>query len=1059
MALILHVTASYLQTSTFGVVGAQYNYNTLPSHLKDSIDPDKDDDKYVKMLFLTDPSIERDKLVRIKGERARDTCEWITHNESFHAWRKGTLKSLWIRGKPGKGKTMIAIFLSKTLDLENGIYYFCVAADVQGHNATSVLRGFLWQLVSRHPGIKEKLRPWFKMKERATQALSSAETLWNIFMDLVSEPTLPRILCMLDGLDECDSDSRRWLATKFVDLNKSNYISQLRILIVSRDMPALNSIPQINLDISVTPGIATDIETFVSTSVQELSNRVSLGPVSLKQIRRTLLKRAEGTFLWIGFTMAALLEAQTELEIMRMINSQDQLPAGLIPMFERILSSIGAMQKAMSVEILRWVTISATRLSVEELAYLVHCKPEGTMGIAETMKDHIRLCGPLLELGSEGKDVGFVHESVRDYLARSMVDNNAEMEQFRVESEKAHFQAAQSCLHALGVGGPFTQYAAEYWDHHARRSGDLAVDLIEQERHFFQQHSSSRDKWWMPHGRDRLGTIVLPRLHLASFLGFAWWTKAILDEESCAVNVADDDGRTSLDHAIMHGDAVVVQLLIGHGADVGSLRLDTVDRLYATRESRKDLIHLLQRHGVDLVAENALNRYTSLMEAVSQGHHEKVRFLRDLGVDMGHANSIGETAMFALLRSSNLRDGSFDTMLDLLHEFGQRPDPHATNMFGQTLLHVTAWNGMHIERLLNIGSDVMAVDSLGNTPLHLSASRPGDVMAVGLLISHGASISAKNHSGKTALHMATEMDQIDGPKIRMLLADRDRIRGQRTRILLQHGADPNCVDVTGASPLHCWASLPGCGFSAGLLLQYGADIEACDDSLSRPLHRAVRRRRVDNARILLKHGADVDAREGGGRRALHLAVASKSFRMVEMLFDCGADLNARANGGLTPLHYAVWKNNEPMIKLLLNLEADIEAKDSGGWTVLHIAALEGRTSTVELLLGAKADVKAKGGHELTPLHLAAYAGYTKIVSMLIDSGADVSGYGTADTNLGRPSVTARDLAAWKRHTDVEQVLRDHGVAESSFPLMLFFLLVDLLQYFGCQWTSEKKPMS
>jgi len=192
-----------LQVHTYQAIETQHIYNHSLRHLKDPNERRRpSEEECTHALFLTDPSIERDKLVQIKGQRAPGTCEWITRNESFQTWQKGSLRSLWIRGKPGKGKTMIAIFLSRTLDAENGIYYFCVAADTQGNNATSILRGILWQLVCRHPQLKSELPRLFETEEHAAQAVSSAETLWNILMFLGGlGPS--NIFCMLNMPPNC----------------------------------------------------------------------------------------------------------------------------------------------------------------------------------------------------------------------------------------------------------------------------------------------------------------------------------------------------------------------------------------------------------------------------------------------------------------------------------------------------------------------------------------------------------------------------------------------------------------------------------------------------------------------------------------------------------------------------------------------------------------------------------------------------------------------------------------------------------------------------------------
>lgn len=1035
-------------------IGVQYNGCEVPPYaLQSQPFTEREEKACHDSLFLTDPAFDRDRLVQDKGERVQNTCEWILGDPNLRAWLDGGVRSLWICGGPGKGKTMMSIFLSKHLDARKGIYYFCRAGDINRNSATTVLRGLLWYLVFKFPELRPELRACLEVKKRIQQAVLIAETLWNIFIQLTTSPKLVGTLCILDGLDECDPESRIWLATKFVIWNKSATTNRLRILVASRYMPAMNSLVQINLDGSDAQGSSHDVGTFVSTNVKELSERFQMGETTSEEVRQTLMRRSKGTFLWVGFAMAELRKANTELEVLETIHAQDRLPPGLAAIYGRTLSSIKPAHRETSINILRWLTVSAVPLSADELATAVHCRPKSTQSTVAAIRDQIALCGPLLKHGST---VHFVHDSFRDYLTRPDVDDDSAIEEFRVKKEIAHLKAAQTCIHALENYSPLTKYAIKYWPHHAKESGEVAVRLIEQEHHFFQKDSRIRDKWWSAFSQtssyDRLRPLplcnfksgvqrsrpnVLPRLHMAAHLGFEWWVRTIVSEGNCTMDETDHKGYTPLDHAILQGHTAIAQFLAGHGA---TIVFNRPALLHAVHDRHLDMARSLLQHGADLTAEDTSNCFNSIMEAVYCGNTAMVQFLCESGADVSCANSKGETAMWAMFRSSVLSDSAFDDMLDLLLEFGLRPDPRATNVQGQTLLHATAWKGRHIKRALNLGCDITAVDGQGNTALHLATSGPTGLWAVRLLLEHEASIVAKDSSGKTVLHLAAQKDKSD---------DRTTL----LRMLLENGADPNAIDNTGSSPLHFWAGLTNPESVAELLLQYGADIEACNDARARPLHEAVRRGMVKNAQVLLEHGADVEASEKGGRRAMHIAATSKNFWMVEKLLEFDADLNAQADGGLTPLHHAVWKNNEPMTKFLLDLEADIEIRDSKGWTALHIAAMEGRTSMAQLLLDAKADVNAKGGHDLTALHLAAYAGHTKTVNTLVNSGASVGSHGVADTILGCPRVTARDLAAWKRHTDIEGILHDHGVARSSFLIMLFFLLVDLLQYIMCYWTS------
>ncbi len=69
----------------------------------------------------------------------------------------------------------------------------------------------------------------------------------------------------------------------------------------------------------------------------------------------------------------------------------------------------------------------------------------------------------------------------------------------------------------------------------------------------------------------------------------------------------------------------------------------------------------------------------------------------------------------------------------------------------------------------------------------------------------------------------------------------------------------------------------------------------------------------------------------------------------------------------------------------------------------------------KILLDAGAQVDAHGIDGWTPLHSAASQGHAELVRLLLERGAD------PDARL-RGGLTARDLAAQSRYTDVIEVL-------------------------------------
>ena len=89
-------------------------------------------DTYRDALFLTDPIVDRETLRTEKGQRTEGTCEWIRGNTAYKSWLAGETPRLWISGGPGKGKTMLSMFLTEELEAYTQetegtslLFYFC----------------------------------------------------------------------------------------------------------------------------------------------------------------------------------------------------------------------------------------------------------------------------------------------------------------------------------------------------------------------------------------------------------------------------------------------------------------------------------------------------------------------------------------------------------------------------------------------------------------------------------------------------------------------------------------------------------------------------------------------------------------------------------------------------------------------------------------------------------------------------------------------------------------------------------------------------------------------
>ena len=95
---------------------------------------------------LTDPRDDKMRIEETKGGLLEGSYHWILENSDFQQWRNDQQsRLLWIRGDPGKGKTMLLCGITNELqesmaktDLLS--YFFCQATDSRINNATAVLQ-------------------------------------------------------------------------------------------------------------------------------------------------------------------------------------------------------------------------------------------------------------------------------------------------------------------------------------------------------------------------------------------------------------------------------------------------------------------------------------------------------------------------------------------------------------------------------------------------------------------------------------------------------------------------------------------------------------------------------------------------------------------------------------------------------------------------------------------------------------------------------------------------------------------------------------------------------
>ena len=357
--------------------------------------------------------------------------------------------------------------------------------------------------------------------------MTNPEILWDLFVKLLRVSILT-IVCLLDGMDECDEESQEWLSEKFTsyffledsDLGKST----IKLLIVSRDIPNLRRIKkQVNLDPDNDRLVDSDVKKFITARVEELSDLIGFSQKFYGSIESELLQRSEGTFLWVGLVMVELRKKKTITEIEETLQS---LPKGLPAVYARMLLQIEESRRDQCTLALLWVAHAGSPLEVQDLGVAIGSQsPSRRISPDQAVRDIVSFCGPILKV-HKGR-LGLVHQSAKDYLLRREPDQNRVLENFRLacRSEDADLRIAQTCIDCLENvtmqieagdidwerdGAKWTEhpllfYATVFWTEHATHSSSVTAKLLRDRTRFFEDSSRAREFWWQAYNFWRSG--------------------------------------------------------------------------------------------------------------------------------------------------------------------------------------------------------------------------------------------------------------------------------------------------------------------------------------------------------------------------------------------------------------------------------------------------------------------------------------------------------------------------------------------------------------------------
>ncbi|KGO49094.1 NACHT nucleoside triphosphatase [Penicillium expansum] len=931
--------------------GTQYNdctvhisTNHMSPELEQREDQKKMDDDILRSLAFPEMLSRREGIQRRHG----NTCQWILGLEEYKSWMDRSQALLWIKGKPGAGKSTLMEFLYSELKEPQGkdhgiqLEFFFTARGIElQRTPLGMLRSLLNQLffcdVTVRPLVRAAYQERYEKFGGGERNLEWPQKLLEELLEkaILMSATHQRLTIFVDALDETGEISAQQLADYLDQLNHSASCAQvtLKICFSCRHYPIVDS--DLAIEITVEHHNFEDIASYIK---DKLPARVRDQEV-WQSLGNELIKQANGVFQWVHIVMPAIHQ-----RILRRHSAEDirkwsrTVPSELEEMYRFILEEVMQIENPQEVFLFfQWLYASEGPLNITEMRYALTTKNatipstqpweqiDGFIKTDEDMEFKIKaLSGGLAEIGLYRHDtvIQVVHQTVNEFLRdkgllrlKSLVDESKSDIDSKEMILQCHATLYQSCLIYL---------TREVSPRCRGRQGQP----------FYLKQISSPD-WRLP---------IEKKAQLLSNRPFLYYTTMNL-----------------FVHAEKAGCSRTTVNLLSHG------------------ETQRCTHSNVLRYEVQTMREffgQWLNIYMGL-RGVWDEHYRP------------------GTTLFHMAAAANMVD-----IMDILIQNNEELDQ--TDEEGRSAFHLAARRG-HIkvaQMLKESGAECDRKSTRGRTPLEEAAER-GHVEFVEWLLYNEPAIDTRSKKAGSALHAASLSGRRDtvnlliqagadvntqGGKYGNALQAAAWVRSTEVVwLLLDVGANVNTQSGEYGNALQA-AAWAGSAEVVRLLLDAGADINIRGDRYGSGLQAAASMGRAKVVQMLLEAGADVNAQGGEYGNALQAAAWAESAEVVQLLLNAEADINTQGGRYGNALQAAASGGDAEMVRLLLNAGADVNIQGGEYGSALQAAASGGDAGLVQILLDAGADFNTQDGEYGNALQAAALKRDAEMVRILLNAG-------------------------------------------------------------------------
>ncbi|RDW73010.1 hypothetical protein BP6252_06917 [Coleophoma cylindrospora] len=856
-----------------------------------------------------------------------NTCNWVLEHENHKRWRSENRGLLWIKGKPGSGKSTLMAFLYGQLQqvppVERGLsldFFFHRRGVELQKTMTGMLRSFLCQIYTKVPMTRKIIIRPFQEK----RILGEAGTAWqwqpkelrDLFIEtVVMAATSMKMTIFVDALDEAGEEGARELASLFHLLNDRLDQAQgtAKICISCRHYPIVATIP--GLEIWVENYNSPDIALYVRDTLHiSIPREFDSTSTAIKDLESDIVDKSLGVFQWARLVLPIVAEQINDGDSIEEVHKLlARVPQGLSEIYEYILKSVIKRRNYdKTLRLMRWVCLAERPLSLTELRYAMVAIDasirstarsfEKVVGFADSDERMARqttsLSGGLAEVKYQdngSKVVQFVHQSVNDYLQSSGLAFLVSLCRDKVSNNKSVVMSEGSKEDIIGGSQHWlTQSCVHYL-----LSTDIDISLLGRKPTQRGSPFSNQEREVLKEIQEKLPFIVY----------------------------ATDYWLVHAEKAESHGFFQTC-LIEAFGSPPGPVFQAWIEffKFFKHIEMSQSPYH---ETGSTLLHAACSSNLPSIVEA-----------LLNQGTDPNQKDDVGNRPLHLAARKG------VDKLAQMLIEHGA--EINAKNDSHNTALELAAANGAVeiANHLLDLGVDVNESTGYSGNALYGAVTR-GSELLVKMLLNNGADINAQGGKYGNALQAASSGGH---EQIVKLLLDMQANVNAQVKLLLDMQANVNAQGGYYGNALQA-ASSGGHGETVRLLLDRGANMAGSDMQGRNALYFAMRGNSNAIFQILisligLREWAKPDVQ---GCSSLHFAASGGSTEALASLLDTGCDANQSDTYGWTALHWASRNGSYPACQMLLDAGCDVSKKDASNRTAFDVAVICQHDSLLSLL--------------------------------------------------------------------------------------------------------------